>query len=115
MVADQIGAPTWATGLAQTIWALVDKGASGTFHHSDAGVASWYDFAVAIAEDAYDLGLIKHIPTINPITTADYPTAASRPAFSLLDCRATRAAIGDEHIHWRAQLRLMLEQEKTLG
>ena len=115
VVADQIGAPTWATGLAQTIWALVDKGASGTFHHSDAGVASWYDFAVAIAEDAYDLGLIKHIPTINPITTADYPTAASRPAFSLLDCRATRAAIGDEHIHWRAQLRLMLEQEKTLG
>ncbi|MEP0189054.1 MAG: dTDP-4-dehydrorhamnose reductase [Erythrobacter sp.] len=115
VVADQIGAPTWATGLAQTIWALVDKSASGTFHHSDAGVASWYDFAVGIAEEAHDLGLIKRIPTINPITTADYPTAASRPAFSLLDCRATRAAIGDEHIHWRAQLRLMLEQEKALG
>ncbi len=115
VVGDQIGAPTWATGLAQTIWALVAKGASGTFHHSDAGVASWYDFAVAIAEEAHGLGLIERIPTIKPITTADYPTPAARPAFSLLDCRATREMLGDEPIHWRTQLRRMLEQEKALG
>ena len=49
VVADQIGAPTWATGLARTLWGLVEREASGTFHHCDAGVASWYDFAVAIA------------------------------------------------------------------
>lgn len=115
VVADQIGAPTWATGLAKTIWGLVGKGASGTFHHSDAGVASWYDFAVAIAEEAQALGLITAIPTINPITTADYPTPAARPAFSLLDCRATRELLGDEPVHWRTQLRRMLEQEKALG
>lgn len=115
VVADQIGAPTWATGLAETIWGLVDKGASGTFHHSDAGQASWYDFAVAIAEEAYALGLIKAIPTINPIAATDYPTPASRPAFSLLDSTATRELLGDTHTPWRDNLRAMLKEEKALG
>jgi len=52
---------------------------------------------------------------IRPITTADYPTPARRPAFSLLDCRATRAALGDEPVHWRANLRLMLKEEARRG
>ena len=115
VVSDQIGSPTWATGLAQTIWALIDKGASGTFHHSDDGEISWYDFAVAIAEEAHELGLIERIPTIKPITTADYPTPAQRPAFSLLDCSATRELLGDQPVHWRTNLRSMLKQEKALG
>lgn len=115
IVADQIGAPTWASGLAQTIWGLVERRASGTFHHSDAGVASWYDFAVAIAEEAHARGLIARMPVIRPITTADYPTPARRPAFSLLDCRATRAALGAEAVHWRTNLRRMLEEEARLG
>jgi len=115
IVADQIGSPTWATGLARTIWGLVEKGANGTFHHSDAGVASWYDFAVAIAEEGHALSLIDRVPAIKPITTADYPTPAARPAFSLLDCRATRELLTDQPVHWRTNLRLMLEQEKALG
>lgn len=115
VVADQIGAPTWATGLAQCIWGLIAKEASGTFHHSDAGVASWYDFAVAIAEEAHAIGLIDAIPVIQPIATADYPTPAARPAFSLLDCNGTRAALGDTHAHWRTHLRIMLKEEKALG
>lgn len=115
VVADQIGAPTWASGLARTIWGLVERRASGTFHHCDAGVASWYDFAVAIAEEAAALGLLARIPLIRPITTADYPTPARRPAFSLLDCRATRTALGDTPVHWRTNLRLMLEKESQLG
>jgi dTDP-4-dehydrorhamnose reductase len=115
VVSDQIGAPTWATGLARTIWGLVEKQATGTFHHSDAGVASWYDFAVAIGEEALQRGLIAKLPVIRPITTADYPTPAKRPAFSLLDCRATRDALGEEPVHWRANLRLMLDEEAKLG
>jgi dTDP-4-dehydrorhamnose reductase len=115
VVSDQIGAPTWATGLARTIWGLVEKQASGTFHHSDAGVASWYDLAVAIGEEALARGLIARIPRIRPITTADYPTPANRPAFSLLDCRATREALGEEPVHWRTNLRLMLDEEVKLG
>ena len=115
VVSDQIGAPTWATGLARTIWGLVEKQATGTFHHSDAGVASWYDFAVAIGEEALARGFIARMPRIRPITTADYPTPANRPAFSLLDCRATREALGEEPVHWRTNLRLMLDEEVKLG
>lgn len=115
VVADQIGSPTWATGLARTIWGLVEKQAQGTFHHSDAGVASWYDFAVAIGEEALARGLISKMPHIRPITTADYPTPARRPAFSLLDCRATHELLGDQPVHWRENLRLMLNEEAKLG
>ena len=115
VVADQIGAPTWATGLARTIWALVEKGATGTFHHCDAGVASWHEFACAIAEEAHALGLVPRIPVIRAITAAEYPTPARRPAFSLLDCSATRALLGDREVPWRDNLRLMLKEEATLG
>lgn len=115
VVADQIGSPTWATGLAQTLWGLAVRDVPGTYHHRDSGVASWYDFAVAIAEEAHALGLIARIPTIIPIATADYPTPAQRPPFSVLDVNATRAALGDGHVHWRANLKTMLEEELSLG
>lgn len=115
IVDDQTGSPTWATGLARTIWGLVDKGASGTFHHSDDGAISWYDFALAIAEEAHALELVKTIPTIKPISTAEYPTPARRPAFSVLDCSATRAILGDAPVHWRTNLRAMLKEEAALG
>lgn len=115
VVADQVGAPTWATGLARTIWALVEKGATGTFHHCDDGVASWHEFAIAIAEEAHALGLISRIPAIHAITTEEYPTPARRPAFSLLDCSKTRAFLGDAPVAWRDNLRLMLKEEAKLG
>ncbi len=115
VVADQIGSPTWASGLAKVIWGLIEKDASGTFHHSDAGRASWHDFAVAIAEEAYEIGLLAAIPAINAITTQQYPTPAARPAFSLLDSSATRALLGDEAAAWRENLRAMLKEEAALG
>lgn len=115
VVADQTGAPTWATGLARTIWALVEKGASGTFHHCDDGVATWHEFALAIAEEAHALGLITRIPAIRAITAAEYPTPARRPAYSLLDCSATRAFLGDAPMPWRDNLHLMLTEEAKLG
>ena len=115
VVADQIGSPTWASGLARTIWGLVERAVTGTFHHSDAGVASWYDFAVALAEEGHARGLVTRFPAIRPIATGDYPTHARRPAFSLLDCRATRAALGDQPVHWRTNRGLMLYQEAKLG
>lgn len=115
VVADQVGSPTWATGLARTIWALIEKGVSGTYHHCDHGQTSRYDFAVAIAEEAHALGMIERMPAITPIATTDYPTPARRPAYSVLDCSATRAVLADEPIDWRINLRRMLEQEKALG
>ena len=115
VVADQIGSPTWATGLAQKLWGLAEKDQPGIYHHRDAGVASWYDFAVAIAEEAEALGLIPRIPAIIPITTADYPTPAKRPSFSVLDVSATRALLCDGHVHWRTNLKTMLKEEKAIG
>lgn len=115
VVADQVGAPTWATGLARTIWALLEKQATGTFHHCDDGVATWHDFAVAIAEEALAMGLIAKAPVIHAITTAEYPTPARRPAFSLLDCSKTREFLGDAPVPWRDNLRLMLQEEAKLG
>lgn len=115
VVADQIGSPTWASGLAQVLWGLAQAGQPGIYHHRDAGVASWYDFAVAIAEEAAQLGLLARIPAIIPIATSDYPTPAERPAFSVLDVSATRTLLGDAHVHWRTNLKNMLSEEKALG
>lgn len=115
VVADQIGSPTWAKGLATTIWELAEKDATGIWHHRDAGIASWYDFAVAIAEEAHAIGLLDRIPAIHPIATSEYPTPARRPAFSVLDVTATREILGDISTHWRSNLRTMLKEEKALG
>jgi dTDP-4-dehydrorhamnose reductase len=115
VVADQIGSPTWAQGLATTIWGLAAKDATGIWHYRDAGIASWYDFAVAIAEEAHAVGLLDRIPAIHPIASSEYPTPARRPAFSVLDVTATREALGDVSTHWRSNLRTMLKEEKALG
>lgn len=115
VVADQIGSPTWATGLARALWGLAATDRPGIYHHRDAGVASWYDFAVAIAEEAHALGLIARIPAIVPIATSDYPTPAKRPSFSVLDVSGTRSLLGDAHVHWRTNLKTMLKEEKALG
>ncbi len=111
VVCDQIGAPTWATGLAQAIWGLIEaEVAPGIHHWTDLGVASWYDFAVAIQEEALARGLLKRAVPILPIPTAAYPTKAKRPAFSVLDTSGTRALIAAPARHWRLNLRNMLDE-----
>lgn len=106
VVDDQIGSPTHAEGLALALWRLDQVGAQGFFHYSDAGVASWYDFAVAIAEEAKQCGLIGEA-TVLPIPSSSYPTPAVRPQMCVLDKQKTWDAIGVAH-HWREQLRRML-------
>ncbi|HOI91878.1 MAG TPA: dTDP-4-dehydrorhamnose reductase [Candidatus Rifleibacterium sp.] len=110
VVADQIGTPTWANSLAQVIWQLIDRNARGLFHWSDAGVASWYDFAVAIQEEAHALGLLQKQIPIKAIATTDYPLPATRPGFSVLDKTATCRLIGHQPDHWRTNLRQMLKE-----
>ncbi|MBM5807926.1 MAG: dTDP-4-dehydrorhamnose reductase [Cyanobacteria bacterium M_surface_10_m2_179] len=109
VVADQVGCPTATAGLAQACWAVLEHRVSGVHHWSDAGVASWYDFAVAIAELAEAAGLLNTPAQIDPITTADYPTPARRPSYSLLDCSGTRAALQLPGVYWRSALRLVME------
>ena len=115
VVADQIGTPTYAPGLAAALWALAEQGASGIYHYTDAGVASWYDFAVAIQEEAIAIGLLDTVVPVIPIATADFPTPAIRPSYSVLDKSKTWAALGGPAPHWRANLRTMLNEIKTHG
>jgi dTDP-4-dehydrorhamnose reductase len=111
VVSDQIGAPTWATGLGRAIWDLIDARApAGLYDWTDLGVASWYDFAVAIQEEALTRGLLARVAAIVPIATAQYPTRAERPAFSVLDTAATRALLATPAVHWRQNLRMMLDE-----
>ena len=113
VVADQVGTPTWARGLAEAVWAAVARPRRDDIYHwSDAGVSSWYDFAVAIHEEAQAIGLLERPVRIIPITTADYPTAARRPAYSVLDKTTAWRDLGMEGIHWRVQLRAMLAELK---
>lgn len=113
VVCDQIGTPTWARGLAQTLWAAVDRPLlQGIYHWSDAGVCSWYDFAVAIAEEGLAAGLLSHSPELRPIPASEYPTPARRPAYSVLDKQQSWQDLGVAPIHWRVQLRAMLQDLK---
>jgi dTDP-4-dehydrorhamnose reductase len=105
VVSDQIGAPTSVTGLARVLWAFTQRRAAGLYHWCDSGVASWYDFAVAIAEEAVSLGVLAAGPAIMPVSSAEYPTAAPRPAYSLLDKRDTERLLGLAASHWRSALR----------
>ncbi|MFM2164165.1 MAG: dTDP-4-dehydrorhamnose reductase [Planctomycetota bacterium] len=110
VVADQVGTPTSAPGLARALWALAGRGATGMHHWTDAGVASWYDFAVAIREEAAAIGLGTDRARVTPIRTSDYPTAARRPAMGVLSKDATWAVLGGPAAHWRDGLREVLSE-----
>lgn len=115
VVADQIGTPTYAPALAEALWALFKAGGKGVYHYADAGVASWYDFAVAIQEEALEIGLLDKKAVIIPIATSDFPTPAKRPSYSVLDKRSTYELVGKIAPHWRDNLRIMLKEIKTHG
>jgi len=114
VVADQIGSPTWGRGLAAAIWAAADaRSVQGVHHWTDAGVASWYDLAVAVEEEALALGLLTRAVPIRPLRTSEYPTDARRPAYSVLERSPALTELGVPVRHWRDQLRLMLQEVAT--
>lgn len=99
VVADQIGRPTWTVSLAGTIAGLVEAGARGVYHATDEGdPVSWYGFALEIvAAGGVDA-------RVEPVGTRDWPTAAPRPAYSVLDCSATARVLGRAAPDWRTNL-----------
>ena len=126
VVADQIGTPTWARTLAECCWKSLAKLEAKTdqppasslqlpasIHHwTDAGTASWYDFAKAIQEEAMILGLLdKQIP-VNPIQGSAYPTPAKRPSYSVLDKQLSYEMLEMLVQHWRECLKTMLAELK---
>lgn len=103
VVCDQIGCPTYAKGLAHFLWKLTSvESLDNIYHWSDYGVATWYDFAVAIQENAFNKGLLTKKITIKPIPTSSYPTPAVRPSFSLLN--ANQSYYIEPSEHWTSQL-----------
>ncbi|MDR3412281.1 MAG: dTDP-4-dehydrorhamnose reductase [Formivibrio sp.] len=115
VVADQIGTPTYAPGLASALWTMAGKDGRGLHHYTDAGVCSWYDFAVAIQEEALLAGLLDKAVPVVPIGTSDYPTPARRPHFSVLDKTSTFSILGGPTPHWRVNLRTMIGWIKNHG
>lgn len=124
VVADQVGSPTWAKDIAEAITHLSRQltgqltgqssdqitEVSGTYHFTDSGAASWYDFAIAIFQEAKALGMPLKIQQVNPISTAEYPTPAQRPAYSILNCQKVSRTIGHTPPHWRESLQAMLQE-----
>ena len=104
VVADQIGCPTSALNLACACWSAINHGTNGIHHFSDAGAASWYDFAIAIGDAGVAAGIIDQSAKVVPITSSEYPTPAKRPGYSLLDCTATWIALELEINHWQKEL-----------
>jgi dTDP-4-dehydrorhamnose reductase len=112
VVCDQVGTPTYAASLAKAVWSLASRDGRGILHFTDSGVASWYDFACAIQDEACDLGMLTKMIPVIPISTAEYPLPAPRPTFGILDKSDTWKALGGPANHWRTNLRVMLERIK---
>jgi dTDP-4-dehydrorhamnose reductase len=109
VVADQTGAPTWTGHLAPALLRLVERGPTGTFHLTNSGSTTWHGFANAIfAAAAIDV-------TAEPITTAEYPTRAQRPSYSVLDNAAWRR-LGEAPLPpWQEGLSAYIEELRARG
>lgn len=101
VVVDQVGTPTYARDLARAVATVIfaQQWVPGIFNFSDEGVASWYDFAIAIQRIAG----IKGCP-VQPVMSDDFPTVAQRPLYSVLDKSRFKITYGVEIPHWEASL-----------
>lgn len=114
VVFDQAGTPTYAGDLALAIFSIIEAGRyagnEGVYHFSNEGVCSWYDFAAEIAAAAgHDACRIE------PCRTAEFPTKAARPAYSVLDKTKIKSVFGMEIPHWREAMLYCLKQLKNNG
>ena len=115
VVSDQVGCPTFAADLAESLLALCHRIGDqkavqwGTYHLCGRGEVSWHGFAESIFEIAGRLGMAANVK-VAPISTPEYPTPALRPAFSVLSCQKIRAQFGIDPPPWRASLEKMLKR-----
>jgi len=102
---DQVGTPCYAIDLAGAVLTIIESRSTayGLYHYSNEGVTSWYDFATAIFE-------LSNLPTRTmPIRTAEYPTKATRPAFSVMDKTKIKQTLGLTIPHWRESLKVCIQ------
>lgn len=108
VIADQIGTPTYARDLALTIMCIVEKGIEpGVYHYTNEGVASWYDFTKAIHR-IYGISGCQ----VKPLHTYEYPTAAQRPPYSILDKTKIKRVFGITIPYWEESLRDCIQKIK---
>ena len=116
VVADQIGAPTWAGTIAQSTRALIERwqageaGAWGVYHLTAQGETSWFGFTQAIAEHLTAQG--KQCATLEPIATSAYPTPAARPQNSRLDCSRLAREWHVSQPDWRVALDACVAEQR---
>jgi len=112
VVVDQVGSPTWAKDIAAAITQLLINAdnPAGIYNFSNSGVASWFDLTKAIFEEAKISGIPLKIQRVIPITTAEYPTPAARPAYSVLSGQKISQQLGYISPYWRDSLKAMLNQ-----
>lgn len=112
VVADQQGTPTWTRTLANVILELIRTRpeAFGTYHVTDAGQTTWHEFACEIQRQAVRRGLLPREIPVLPITTAEYPSRARRPAYSVLSKRKIQECLGHPLPDWRTSLEAYLDE-----
>ncbi len=109
VVNDQIGSPTSTRSLASLLIAALDsKHQAGVYHWSDGAQVSWYDFALAIQEEGLRHGILQQKIPVQPIPTSSYPTPATRPAYSVLDCRTTLRDFQCPVQNWLGELHVVV-------
>ena len=112
VVVDQVGSPTWAKDIATAITQLLINADNppGIYNFTNSGVASWFDLTKAIFEEAKISGIPLKIQRVIPITSAEYPTPAVRPAYSVLSGQKISQQLGYIPPYWRDSLKAMLNQ-----
>jgi dTDP-4-dehydrorhamnose reductase len=114
VVDDQLGTPCAARDIARVVWRAADRFEASRehplLHFSSKPPTTWFGFAKAIFEDAVTLGIVERAPRLEPIPAAAYPTAARRPANSLLDSTHLQRLVALEPADWRDSLREVLRQ-----
>jgi dTDP-4-dehydrorhamnose reductase len=109
IVDDQIGSPTWANSIAMATAMALQNPTNGLYHLTSSGKTSWYGFARKIFSQAVKLNLIAQMPVVNGITTAQYPTPAQRPKYSVLNCNKLKDEFNIKMPNWQTSLQLCMQ------
>jgi dTDP-4-dehydrorhamnose reductase len=115
VVNDQYGCPTCAYDLAKVIIIIAQQFSegksddSGIYQYSGSGITTWYEFAVSIFQLAGEIGINK-IPSVTPIPTSQFPTAAQRPLYTALDCTKIKMSFGVDLNSWKQSLKKTIQQ-----
>ncbi|GAA4821610.1 NAD(P)-dependent oxidoreductase [Marinicella pacifica] len=110
IVNDQQGTPTWANTIALATMLALNIPETGVYHLTAAGHTTWYGFAKRIFEQAVRIGLLQKMPKLTPVTSDEFPTAATRPKYSVLDCQKFSGTFNVKLPHWQSTLQLCMQR-----